>query len=402
MVAEVGVTYQFPAYLGRKDETVALKTPDLEAPQYTVAQLRIRPTVPVTKGYIQLDGKKYPGHVQDGGKLVEAKIPLLQNGSYTIHLFVRDKLTDDAPAGESHSSPSRPAADRRTAEARPRQHRRAGRRSAGDDPRRRRLRHRPDEVGNEGRKRARAPRIRPRRDASRMPITRRPPDEAGDATVTTVKTWDDFKNETAPVRQHRLELKPEEIKPGQTVLLRAVAWDKRSLDDWGLSLKPQETATPWHGNQNHRRGRKELRRLGRLGKPPQRHLEDSGEANPRPDRRGGHRENRATRRSHRRSPATSARSRSTSRKSSAELVKSLAPSDNEERQTIKRVLNGLAFGDMLAGRQAVRRTGEAQERSAEFDEPVGELLATQDQIIDVLRKLLDVVAAGRGRSCWPR
>ena len=44
-----------------KTKPSRLKTPDLEAPQYTVAQLRIRPTVPVTKGYVLLDGKKYAG-----------------------------------------------------------------------------------------------------------------------------------------------------------------------------------------------------------------------------------------------------------------------------------------------------------------------------------------------------
>ena len=41
-------------------------------------------------------------------------------------------------------------------------------------------------------------------------------------------------------------LKPESVKPGQTVLIRAVAWDKRAVSDWGLDLRPQETASGWH------------------------------------------------------------------------------------------------------------------------------------------------------------
>ena len=48
------------------------------------------------------------------------------------------------------------------------------------------------------------------------------------------------------MRRHALELKPEVVKPGQTVLIRAVAWDKRVINDWGLDLRPQETASGWH------------------------------------------------------------------------------------------------------------------------------------------------------------
>ena len=39
---------------------------------------------------------------------------------------------------------------------------------------------------------------------------------------------------------------PEAARPGQAVLVRAVARDKRLLVDWGLDLGPQESATPWH------------------------------------------------------------------------------------------------------------------------------------------------------------
>ena len=51
VVESVEVTFHYPAYLGRKDETFSQKGLDLEAPQYTVAELRLRPSVPIAKGY---------------------------------------------------------------------------------------------------------------------------------------------------------------------------------------------------------------------------------------------------------------------------------------------------------------------------------------------------------------
>ena len=61
----------------------------------------------------------------------------------------------------------------------------------------------------------------------------------------------------------------------------------------------------------------------------------------------------------------------------------------EERQTIRRVINGLAFGDMLA---AVSQCDDLVKLKSleEFNQPSGKLMAVQDRIIDVLRKLLDV------------
>ncbi|MCX7427018.1 MAG: hypothetical protein NTW96_15510 [Planctomycetia bacterium] len=62
-IEEVEVTLHFPAYLGRADETVPQKQADLEAPQYTVAELRIRPSVPIAEGHIESDSRRYPGRV---------------------------------------------------------------------------------------------------------------------------------------------------------------------------------------------------------------------------------------------------------------------------------------------------------------------------------------------------
>ena len=93
-------------------------------------------------------------------------------------------------------------------------------------------------------------------------------------------------------------------------------------------------------------------------------------------------------------------------KTTLDLVKSIGAAEGKERLTIKRVLNGLATGDML---QAVARCDELLKQSTKSDrlaaagtQPTSParlaaagtaataLLSAQDRIIDVLRKLLDV------------
>ena len=52
VVEGVDVTFRYPAYLGRKSETVSQKGLDLEAPQYTVAELRLRCSTPDRQGLL--------------------------------------------------------------------------------------------------------------------------------------------------------------------------------------------------------------------------------------------------------------------------------------------------------------------------------------------------------------
>ena len=85
-VAAVSVTYRYPTYLKRKDETFKQKTADLEAPQYSVAQLRIQPSTPIAQGHILLEGEQLLGRVEENGTLLDVEMPLLKNASFTIHL----------------------------------------------------------------------------------------------------------------------------------------------------------------------------------------------------------------------------------------------------------------------------------------------------------------------------
>ncbi|MCC6125227.1 MAG: hypothetical protein IT426_09715 [Pirellulales bacterium] len=399
MVAEVGVTYQFPKYLGRKDETFELKTPDLDAPQYTVARLRIRPTRPVTKGFLHLNGKKYAGDVREEGNLLEASIPLLQNGSYTIHLFARDKLTDDAPrVNRIQVAPDRPPMVEllkppRGTTAAPGDELAVMIRG-GDDYGigRMKLEMKVPAVSSNERAEGiekRAEGFIPSPNAPEPPgDSSRQDKPAGslDEAVKTVKTWNDFKNETAPVRQHRFKLNPEDIKNASTVLLRAVAADERSLDDWGLSLKPQEAASPWleikivGAEEKNSAALADMENLrGAVWKIFEKQVRARTVA-------GGMAKTGQI--AELAAVAGDMRTQQVDiQKSTDELAKSLAPSENEERRTIKRVLGGLAFGEMLV---AVKLSDEiAKWKDATGKESLEKLLATQDAIIDTLRKLLE-------------
>ena len=76
-------------------------------------------------------------------------------------------------------------------------------------------------------------------------------------------------------------------------------------------------------------------------------------------------------------------------KTSFELVKSIGKTDRQQPAAIGRALSELAVGEML---RAVRQCDDLIELKAveQFDLPAAGLAATQDRIIDVLRKLLDV------------
>ena len=57
-ISEVEVSFRYPLYLGRQDETFMQKHADLEAPVYTVAELRVRPSVAIAGGHVESEGQR--------------------------------------------------------------------------------------------------------------------------------------------------------------------------------------------------------------------------------------------------------------------------------------------------------------------------------------------------------
>ena len=85
-IDEVEVALSYPTYLGRAAETRVQATADLEAPQFTIAELRIRPSIPITKGHIDAEGLIYSGQLQAGGQRMVVRMPLIKNTTFTVHL----------------------------------------------------------------------------------------------------------------------------------------------------------------------------------------------------------------------------------------------------------------------------------------------------------------------------
>ncbi|MFZ1935867.1 MAG: hypothetical protein WCB27_08635 [Thermoguttaceae bacterium] len=438
VVENAEITFRYPAYLGRKDETVRQTSLDIEAPQYTVASLRLRPSTPVAKGFLEMKREQFAGRVEEEGRLLTADLPMLDSGTYLVRLFNDAGHTDrsprqnrvtvvrDAPPTVELLKPARQSTAAPGAKV-------VVVIRAGDDHGLGRL---------------------------QLEMKLAEPGSA-DAEATVVQQWSDFPGDstTTAVRQHRLQLKRGTFKPGQTVLIRAVAWDRRAISDWGLDLKPQETAGSWHSIKivaEEVEAAAALQQLDGLREAIWKLLEKqllarsvsspllSGEE---PGARGqgsGVRDSKSQNLKISKSPDQAGphpnplpkgegtkivgdvRARQIEiQKQTAELVKSIGSTDRKERLTTKRVLSGLAFGEMVEAvavcdallrgdvppdlkehradvPSAAKRQGKStangdvtKERLAAAGTvasaaPALQLIASQDRIIDVLRKLLDV------------
>lgn len=362
VVESAEATFHYPAYLERSDETIVLKDLNIEAPRFTEVELRLRPSTPVAKGYVEREGERFVGRVEPDGNLAISSMPLLKDGSYVVRLW--------NDAGHSHPNPRVNSI-----------------RVSVDGP--------PTvELRGLGRLAVAAP-------GATLPVTIRAGDDHGiglvelqmklngGEAVEVVRQWTDFAAaSTSVVRQYGLKLDPEKIKPGQTVLIRAAAWDKLAINDWGLKLKPQETVGPWREItivSKDDEASAALERLDSLRGELLKILEKqvrartaAADIKPQPLV------------APRRDLINDLRGRQIDiQKSSSALAKTINPAARKEIQTIKRVLSELAYGEMI---EAVAICDEMLKltAAADFNQPASQLTAAQDRIIAVLRKLLNV------------
>jgi hypothetical protein len=377
-VSEVEVTFHYPAYLGRPQETFIQKQADLEAPQYTVAELNIRPTVPIAGGHILSEGQQFTGRVEHNGQLLVVRMPLLKNSSYTIHLVNSAGHTDPSPRlNRIHVLPDNPPTIELLKP--PRQ----GSSKSGDD----------EAVmirsgDDHGLSRVRLEMKVKKTEAEAGEEPAEAVDAADNQLASTVQDWTDFDGKSTVVLHHRLALPADRFTPDRTVMVRAVAWDTRNFGEYGLDLKPQEIASGWH--------------LIRIVDPD---VEAMAELEQLDSLRGAiwkilEKQIRARVRAAmilKKEDAEEATQMAADvrtdqieiQKAAIALVKSIGDEDREDRLTVKRILNELAFGEML---EAVQLCDDlAKVRSLEgFAEPVPPLNAKQDRIIEVLRGLMDV------------
>lgn len=388
-IEEVEVTLDYPAYLGRPSETFRQRVPDLRGPQYSEATLKLFTSAPISGGEVLVDGQPLIGNIEENGRAFRVKIPLVRDGQFVIRLknhagqidpnprVNRITVVADQPPVVEIVKPGRQATaglgDRIPVKIR-----------ANDDYGIGRIRlemrvqdrQQAGEVTSAELSRETAP------TAGSLPATpgQEPP-------AVRLQEWE---NPSGPFADYELVLDPARFKPGQTVLIRAVAWDKRSLAKFGLDLRPQQAASAWHTIQIISAEVKvttELKELENLRAAIFRILEEQIRAKVETVNLGtGATQN----------PAAvdggirNIRARQVSIHSSTnEVVQAIKATDSEERLTIKRILNNLAVNEMLEAVRECDRLAKLADR-AKLAEETRPLMEVQDRIIDTLRKLLDV------------
>ena len=383
-ISEIQVTFAYPAYLGKAKDTFSQKQGDLEAPQYTVAELAIRPTVPIAKGYVEVGGERFVGHVDPTGALA-VKFPLLKDGTYTIHVFDSLEHTDPDPrVNRIHVLADQPPTIELT---KPDRNSTASPGAgipvtirAGDDHMLGRVR-----LEMKAKKTAGdAPSATPDAAAAKP----EPQDDQADIIpLTTVQEWTTFEGKTTAFLQHRLELPADKIKDGDTVLVRAIAWDTRDVSDWGLDLKPQQTASAWASIRvvaEEKKAAATFEQIDGLRASIRKILEMQFSARNQTVKIPLEKEVAAATAS-----AGKVRSGQTEiQKSSLDLVKSIPAKDTDERAAIKRVLNGLAFNEMLEAVQQCDELVKLDQLPA-LAQAVPKLNKLQDRIVETLERMLD-------------
>jgi hypothetical protein len=373
VIAEVEVTLRLPPYTNQPERTFTLKEPDLEGPEYSVAELKIRPSIPIAKGHISVYGNTYQGRVEEGGNVLRVTLPLLRDGSFTVHLFSLAGHTDpnprvnrirvirDKPPTVELVKPSRQI-------------------TAG--------------LGQEVALAVRASddyglgRLRLEMQPGQAPSQEENPVENNRRPIL-LKEWTDVAGRTTGAWEYVLSLDPARFAAGQVILVRAVASDQRLVRDWGLDLRPQETCSPWHEIRiasSEEQKQQQKSELANVRVELFRILEKQLRANAQ-----------TARIQLLQSPTDAAIPGGIVRdlqvdiqKSSLSLVKSIGAEAPAEIQKIKATVSRLAFGEML---QAVAEAEELlRAKSSEgLARGVEQLLPLQKRIIEVLRDLLDQV-----------
>ena len=366
-VVEVEVAYEFPAYLQRPRETVKQNQGDLEAPQFTRAELRVHPSAPIARGHLMIEGNSTDGQVTADGKTLMAQLLLNDTTTYTIHLFTAGGHSDPQPRVNSvrvlNDAPPtvqlvEPARETTIA--------------LGTNPKV--VVRASDDYG------LGQVRIETRDDA---PTGNKP-----GLAVKTAASWTKFTT-TGVVLEHPLQLDPKVARAGQTVWVRAVALDRRQLELPELKLGPQESATPWqqiHIVAAEAKAKVELAQLESLRTALARILQDQLRA-----RAAAAGLPRSSTEAEASTLAADIRGQQLAVQKAATAVTELVgATDDPERLTIKRVVGKLAFGEMI---QALRQAETLQQVKllTELARPAAELMATQDKIIDVLRRLMNEV-----------
>ncbi len=224
-IRSVEVSYQFPDYLGLPPKTLRQNHADLDAPQYSIAKVTFTSSAALSRGYVQLPSRQIIGRRGDDPNSIVVTIPMTEQTTFTAHLF--DEF--------GHSEPEPRINHLRVSEdvpptvqiAKPLQ-------SSTLAP------------GNELSVVVRA------EDDYGLSSVRLEMKPAGNSTksdstdepIVPLHAWEGVSGSTTTLK-HNLKIDPGRTKAGESVLIRAVAVDRRSHSIAGAEFFPQESASPW-------------------------------------------------------------------------------------------------------------------------------------------------------------
>jgi hypothetical protein len=372
--AEVQVTYRYPAYLGKLPETFMQKTADLEALPCTEAELNLRPSTPIAKAYLEVDGQRLLGSVENNGTLAILRMPILRNGAFKVILeTAAGHIDPDARLNRVHLLPDRPP----TVEL---------------------LKPAAESTAAPGADALVV--IRARDDFGvgqirlEMQVERAAAATAVTPSTTTVGAWTKFTGSSTVLVEHRLGLAAARLKNGDVVRLRAVALDRRNFGDWGQDLRPQEATSAWHAIKivsAQAQTTAALEQLDGIRAALFKILEQQLRAR-------GHTAQVSQRRTAAERGAAVAHigtDQAAIWKATQAVVVQIGDKDVEERLKIKRAAQAVAVGPMVEALGLCDETARLSTPAA-FVAPLGRLVAVQERILAALRAMLDVARKTQG------
>ncbi len=424
-VREVAVRYVFPEYMHREPEELVQKVGDLSAPQYTLAELRVVPSVPITRGRLDWKGGGTTGKVVDQGNALLAEMPLLRDTSYQIHLS-NGRFSDPHPRiHHVHVLPDQPPVvewlqPRKQSKANPNETILVAARFR-------------DDYGL-GEAELEMKILESEAPATEQTVASGETDRAaatlfgeGESPSPENPMDSSFSSETDtqaevpsgsqtaipetsavsihqwPVAQEKakqvrfdLPLSDHGVKSGQKILLRLVARDQRKVRNWGLDVGPQETVSPWRSIEVvdlERAAEEILQERDRLKEAVFQLLEKQVRVQAQSTRL-------------RMSEAVGGRRRLAQeirggqidlQKEAIKVVKMFAETSRSEDQLIHRALSEMAFSEMLTAIDQADRLA-AVEKLEEFTTPLDGLVQTQTEIITKLRNLLQIARHARAEA----
>jgi hypothetical protein len=366
-VTAVSVLYQYPDYLALPPRSLEQPHADLEAPQFTRATLQIHASTPLSDGHLLIDGQKRLGIVQADGKTLQVDLVLDQTSAFTIHLVSSAGHTDPSP--RVNTITVQPDLPPLITLVEPRADARATRGGklpivlrAADD-------HGLGEVLIE----------------RRLP----PQPDAAPPAASIIKTWPNPQGSGEILLSHSFVIAAEDLKNAPAFEIRGVARDRARVALDSRKLEPQESATPWvrvRLADPESQSADQLARLDDVRSALFAVLQRQVEVRVATGRLGDAE-----------APPPDALHAQTTRirseqaaiqQRTSEITSQVEPGDDESLRAIVRAARKLARDELPAATRladALASTSDPSDRKP----AAASLAALQDQIIDILRRILN-------------